>query len=395
MSALGLLGGLGPKGKRARILALILALGVFLVLSCGEHASRIEPVPAREIGPGPWPTTGIKLLYDGDLGPDPCDYTTLSMLYEYHRRGMIELIGMIGVTPDPYQAATFSLYNQIYGSQIPFAVYRRGSDDVSYSRPVRLMYRVALLATTYANPNRVLSEKYAIARPPGAEDVPGPVEVYRRLLSEAEDDSITIFAAGPLLNFPSLLDSAADRFSQLDGRTLLRKKAKEFFFMGGSFPTSSDSLLLSRTSGAEYNWWALRQAGVTQQTIEALVELGKPVTYVGFEVGERLPVGREIVRRLGRDHPTSDAYYQYRATYDAESGEISGDNPAFDDVALYHLVEGGIGSYFGTVSGSVRIDERGANRWVENEGRERYLTLLPGAESELIEILTDRITGDF
>ncbi len=177
-----------PSGsRRKRRHALVLALGMLFAVSCDEHATKIEPDHGQEIGPGPWPTTAIKLLYDGDLGPDPCDYTTLSMLHEYHRRGMIELVGTIGVTPDPYQAATFSLYNQIYGSQIPFGVYRR-DDDVSYGWPVRLMYRIALFATTYANPNRVLSKKYAIANLPAAEDVPGPVEAYRMLLSQADDD---------------------------------------------------------------------------------------------------------------------------------------------------------------------------------------------------------------
>ncbi len=387
-----------PKGHRPRWnYALVLSLCVFFTLSCEEQVSKIEPAHARAIGPGPWPATKIKLLFDGDLGPDPCDYTTLSMLHEYHRRGMIELVGTIGTTPDSYQAATFSLYNPIYGNQIPFGVYRR-SDSVSYGWPVRLMYRIALLATTYANPNRVLSEKYAIANLPTAEKAPGPVETYRRLLSEAEDRSITIYAAGPLFNFPPLLESKPDRYSHLDGRALLKKKVKEFFFMGGYFPTSSDFPLYKRTSGAEYNWWALRQAGVTQTTIDTLAEMGKPMTYVGFEVGERIPVGREIIRRLGRNHPTSDAYYNYRSTYDGESEEgreISKDNPSFDDVALYHLVEGGAGKHFGKVSGSVRIDEGGANSWVGNGGAESYLTLLPGAETELIEILTDRITGNF
>ena len=390
MTGLSLPGGRRPKRSHALPLALV----ALLALSCYERAAKMEPVHGRAIGSGPWPTSDIRLLYDGDLGPDPCDYTTLSMLHEYHRRGMIELVGTIGVTPDPYQAATFSLYNRIYGSRIPYGAYRR-SGDVSYGWPVRLMYRIALLATTRANPNRVLSEKYAMADLPLAEDVPGPVETYRKLLSEAQDDSITIYAAGPLFNFPPLLASGPDRYSPLDGRTLLKKKTKRFVFMGGYFPNSSDFPPFSRTSGAEYNWWALRQPGVTRTTIDALVALGKPMTYVGFEVGARILLGREVVRRLGPDHPTSVAYYQYRATYEGEEEGIDEDNPAFDDVALFHLVEGGIGSYFGRVSGSVHIDERGANGWLANGGTQSYLTLLPRAEDELVEILTDRITGNF
>ena len=44
----------------------------------------------------------VKLIYDGDIGPDPCDFSTLSMLHQYHNKGMIDLIGVIGSTPDRY-----------------------------------------------------------------------------------------------------------------------------------------------------------------------------------------------------------------------------------------------------------------------------------------------------
>ena len=36
----------------------------------------------------------INLLYEGDIGPDPCDFSTISVLHEYHRRGMINLVGV-------------------------------------------------------------------------------------------------------------------------------------------------------------------------------------------------------------------------------------------------------------------------------------------------------------
>ena len=41
------------------------------------------------------------------------------MLHEYHRHGMIELVGVVGETPDSYLASTFSIYNQLYKNDIP------------------------------------------------------------------------------------------------------------------------------------------------------------------------------------------------------------------------------------------------------------------------------------
>ena len=39
-------------------------------------------------------TAKIRLIYDGDIGPDPCDFSTLSMLHQFHSKGMIELVAM-------------------------------------------------------------------------------------------------------------------------------------------------------------------------------------------------------------------------------------------------------------------------------------------------------------
>ena len=123
--------------------------------------------------------------------------------------------------------------------------------------------------------------------------------------------------------------------------------------------------------------------------------MGKPMTYVGFEVGERVPVGAEIVRRLGRSHPTSEAYYQYRPTYSGEGPDLTSDNPAFDDIALYYLVEGRGSPSFDEVSGSVQVDESGANVWTNEESTQVYVELRPEAEQDLNDVITDRVTGQF
>ncbi len=119
------------------------------------------------------------------------------------------------------------------------------------------------------------------------------------------------------------------------------------------------------------------------------------MTYVGYKVGLKVPVGRKIVRRLGRDHPTSEAYFQFRLTYGGEGEDLASDNPAFDDVALYYVVEGGEGRFFDRNHGHAVINDDGANTWEPEGTSEGYLTLLPGVEDELIDVITDRVTGFF
>ncbi len=71
------------------------------------------------------------------------------------------------------------------------------------------------------------------------------------------------------------------------------------------------------------------------------------------------------------------------------------DNPAFDEIALFYAVEGGVGEYFDRVRGRVHINESGANTWLPGDGNESYLTIKIGFEPQLREVITDRITGTF
>lgn len=373
--------------ERTGLIVLLAFTGIVVFsASCSSRSDGTDPGDD---------TAPVKLIYDGDIGPDPCDFSTLSMLHEYHNRGMIELIGVVGETPDLYLASTFSIYDQLYGNGTPIGSFNDRSDDVPFSLRVKTTYAIATMFATYENQNKKIYERYGNEETRTADDVPGPVEIYRQLLAEAEDDSITIYAAGQLYNFPALFASQADHYSSLNGEDLVCAKVSRFVFMGGYFPSSFENPFYLLMDRAEWNWWALGEKGITRATMDTLAKMGKPITYVGYKVGLKVPVGRKIVRRLGRDHPTSEAYFQFRLTYGGEGEDLASDNPAFDDVALYYVVEGGEGRFFDRNHGHAVINDDGANTWEPEGTSEGYLTLLPGVEDELIDVITDRVTGFF
>jgi inosine-uridine nucleoside N-ribohydrolase len=361
----------------------IISSGAALTLNIGARAragSAMKP---------------IKLIYDGDIGPDPCDFATISMLHEYHQRGRIELIGVIGATPDPYLASTFSIYNQLHGADVPIAAYQGAPGKVVYSKKVKTRYRLAIKGVCYKDQNKTVYERYGNKETRTAADVFDTIDLYRRLLSPAEDESITVYAAGQLFNFPALLSSLGDEYSPLTGAELLEKKVKEFVFMGGYFPRSADNSWYAATNNAEWNWWALGEKNVTRNSLQALVGMGKPITYIGAEIGPRVLTGKELINRLGKEHPTSEAYLQYRPIAKSKGRGLVKDNPAYDETALFVCVEGGMGKYFGEVRGGVRVNRKGANTWAPGEGNERYITLWSGVEEELAQVITDRVTGNF
>ena len=57
-------------------------------------------------------------------------------------------------------------------------------------------------------------------------------EVYRKVLSEAEDHSIVISAIGFVQNIAHLLQSEPDQYSPLNGYDLITKKVKSIFWQG-------------------------------------------------------------------------------------------------------------------------------------------------------------------
>jgi|GEM_PF-524851 len=344
--------------------------------------------------------SAIKLIYDGDIGPDPCDFSTISMLHEYHNKGFIELLAVMGATPDPYLTSTFSIYNQVYGNKIPIAGYNPESSEVDFGEEVVTKYDEAIKVHCHANVNKSIYEKYGNDETLRPNDVPGIVTLYRKLLSEAEDNSIVIYAAGQLFNFPPLLKSGADQYSPLSGKELLKAKLRKVVIMGGHFPVSRGHG--HPPDGAEWNWWAFASKNITKTTMNALAALGKPIVYIGFEVGIQVPVGVEMIKRLGREHPTTEAFYLGKGTRNTtkktidEVSFLTSENPAFDEIGLFVAVEGGIGEFFNTVQGRVETEEYGANSWIPDEqGNESYITLLPDVEKKLSEVITDRITGDF
>ena len=84
------------------------------------------------------------IIYDGDIGPDPCDYTTIAILLNYHKKGMINLIGMVGTTPDDYLVPVFDIFNSLYETNIPIGSYKNDPEDDIFNNKVRKEYDLAV-----------------------------------------------------------------------------------------------------------------------------------------------------------------------------------------------------------------------------------------------------------
>lgn len=181
-----------------------------------------------------------------------------------------------------------------------------------------------------------------------AEDSLDPVKLYRKLLAEAEDGSVTIASIGFLANLSGLLNATeADEHSPLSGEELLKAKVSELVIMGGAYP-----------SGREFNFFGDDPAH-TAHVISSLSTAGSPkVVYCGNEVGENVMSGMPLMKNGPESDPVRAAYSYYTHRSHARQ--------SWDPLTMMYAING-LGDLFefANENGYNRVNAtEGSNEWI-------------------------------
>ncbi|KAI9149123.1 hypothetical protein HJFPF1_11171 [Paramyrothecium foliicola] len=122
-----------------------------------------------------------------------------------------------------------------------------------------------------------------------AQDAWDPVRLYRKVLSEADDESVTIASIGFLDNLSALLNSTGDTYTSLTGRELVAAKVSQLIIMGGGYP-----------SGYSFNFW-----GSNSSLAAHVVNTwdGRMV-FVGDDVGKHVLSGGLLMEHGPKDDPS-------------------------------------------------------------------------------------------
>ncbi|KAK2756904.1 inosine/uridine-preferring nucleoside hydrolase [Colletotrichum kahawae] len=177
-----------------------------------------------------------------------------------------------------------------------------------------------------------------------------PVKLYRKLLAEAEDGSITIASIGFLHNLSALLNSTADSYSELTGPELVATKVKELVVMGGDYP-----------SGYEFNFWYDNP----YEAAHVIHNWKSPIVYVGFDLGSSIRSGGQLMVDGPKTDPVRAAYILY-AYYQLRW--------SFDPLSMLYAIKG-LDKYFkygnqygyNTIKLEGEAGCNGCNEWVFDE----------------------------
>ena len=355
------------------------------------------------------PTSPPRVIFDGDLGPDPCDFANLAMAHNLHDAGEIELLGFMSTLPEASNIAVLDIMNDRHGHDIPISMFKDPSDE----RYNRFVVPSSEFVHQLYPASRSIASRFSTHDTLTPAQTPSSTKLYRELLAAEPDNSVTIFTQGQLFNIKALLASGPDEISPLSGAQLLEAKTKKMVMMIGAFgePISPADLDFYRTSylndppngygittaalhavtsngvGFEYNALGF-YPGLTQDVFAQLDRLSVPKTILGNEQGWKVPTG-DAYSALPADHPVRMAYAENNALSEIVHPGRAKNNPAYDELALYYLARG-TGTQFAEVPGHATFGEFGTSTWTDDAGaRDRKLVLTPGANDG--DALSDEI----
>lgn len=167
---------------------------------------------------------------------------------------------------------------------------------------------------------------------------PEPVALYRKILAEAEDGSITFVSLGFGTTLAQLLDSPADEISPLTGKELVAKKVRILSIMAGSY---------GEKKRAEYN-----VVNDIPAMKKVFAEWPGEIVQNPFEIGKQVMFpGSEIENNLGWEglNPVVEGYKLYRP--------MPYDRPSWDILSVIYILKPEL--FTKSVPGTVTVDDEG------------------------------------
>lgn len=282
-------------------------------------------------GPDRTGDSPIRIIFDTDIGNDVDDALALDMLYKYQDRGTVNLLGVLTNKDTKYAPEFVDIMNTWYGyPKIPIGKITGGVRQDDY---VNYAENVCVLNDVHGKPmfDRSLRSYGKL--------LPSHI-LYRKLLAAQPDNSVVVVTVGFSTNIARLLDTPADKYSELTGRELVARKVRLLSIMGGDF---------IENPRAEFNI-----VNDIPSAKKLFSEWPGKVVVSPFAVGKAVKFPATVILndlKWNIPHPMVQAYLHYRP--------MPYDRPTWDLTSVLYAVEGAA-DYFGVSEpGTVSVTDDG------------------------------------
>ena len=276
------------------------------------------------------------VILDTDIGPDCDDVGALAVMFSYAKELGVSVLGVNNCTSNPYGTVTIDAIREYCGMpEFKIGAYPKSgfyADAMSYNKYVAENFSTKYKSGTF-------------------ESVPS-VELYRSLLSAADDDSVVLITIGMFNTFSDFLKSEADEISPLSGIELARKKLHSVVSMAAVLPAGREFNVLCDYEASKF----------------CFENCPVPMYLSDFKIGHSVRTGWGTKAEHGLSGtPIIDSYRLYnndekRASYDLTAVQF-----AFEgEGELYSLTSAGKLEFYNEAPD--RLPNPDATRFVECEG---------------------------
>lgn len=219
----------------------------------------------------------VPLILDTDIAEDYDDVGAMAMMHALADRGELKILAVMSSNKNELVAPTIDVLNTWFGRpDIPVGAPKneglnRSSNELGWPDSLIKYYPHKLKST---------------------EDAFDAVRLYRKILSAQPDRSVTIVTVGFLTNMRDLLVSGPDRYSDLDGKQLVKKKVRHWVAMAGVFPEGKEYNVMMDSTASKY----------------AIDNWPTPIFFSGFEIGVHVLTGLRLINEGPADSPVRMAY---------------------------------------------------------------------------------------
>ena len=287
----------------------------------------------------------VAIIFDSDMGPDYDDVGAITLLHAFADSGYVKILATVASTKYEGVAAVFDVFNTYFRRpNLPIGVPKEKALELK-----DWQHWTDTLISRY--PHKIKTN----------DQVPGAIEVYRKILSAQPNKSVTIVTTGFLTNLHNLMNSGADKYSKLNGKELIRQKVTQLVCMAGRFAT-----------GSEFN--VNRDALASQDVFN---NWPTPLLLSGFEIGMKIKTGLPLARNQSiKNSPVKDVF----RICIPMSAEDSAGRMSWDETAVLVAVKG-YKPWYKIENGRMVVADDGSNSWVNN----------PAVHSHLVEAESPKV----
>jgi len=299
------------------------------------------------------PTRSVHIIFDSDMGPDYDDTGAITILHALADKGEAKILATVASTKYEGVAGVLNVFNTYFKRPgIPVGVPK------GYALELRdWQHWTDTLLAKYPHKIKTNSE---------ARDA---VKLYRKILSAQPDHSVTIVTVGFLTNLANLLNTAADEYSSLTGKELIKRKVKLLVCMAGKFP-----------SGSEFN--VMKDAKASQNVY---ANWGTPIILSGFEIGEKIKVGLPLIHNNAiHNDPVKDVF---RISIPMAKEDALG-RMSWDETAVLVAIKG-YSSWYTLHQGRMTVADDGSDKWDDQGTGQAYL--VEKADHKIVQDLIDEL----